>query len=265
MNVEDYLKILPIEECAEYDRQTYHKHDNYEIIWLTEVDHDDTIQIDFCEYPITVDNFFFISATQLHRLDRTGKKGVIISMSRDFFLSIVSVETYARSSFSINSIINQQKCHFCRSIVELILTEYRTERRLPLFEAYFKALFIHLGPVMKQNDCKGDRKQAASLLDLVEENFRTHKDVKFYAEQMGLSEKSVSDIARKTVNKPLKQIIQDRLLLEIKREIAAGNMNFKELSWNLGFSEPSYFSRFFKKQTGQTPEEFKAAYDAMSE
>lgn len=265
MAVDDYLKIMPIDECEEYNRHTYHKHDNYELIWLTEVNGEDTIQVDFGEYPITVDNFFFISATQLHRFDRTGKKGVIISMSHDFFSEIVPVETFARSTFAINSIINQQKCQFCRSIVDLIITEYNTERRYALLEAYFKALFIHLGPILKENDCKGDRKQAALLLDLVEENYIQHKDVKFYAEEMGLSEKYVSDIARKTVNKPLKQIIQDRLLLEIKREIAKGELNFKELSWKLGFSEPSYFSRFFKKHTGQTPEEFKIDYEAMAE
>ena len=54
-----------------------------------------------------------------------------------------------------------------------------------------------------------------------------------------MSDKVVNDISKKVLGKTVKDIIQDRLVLEIKREIASGIKTFKELAFHLGFNEPS--------------------------
>ncbi|STD11909.1 helix-turn-helix domain-containing protein [Chryseobacterium carnipullorum] len=52
-------------------------------------------------------------------------------------------------------------------------------------------------------------------------------------------------------------MIAQRLILEAKRELSFGALTIKEIAFKLGFSDASYFSRFFKKQTGRNPEGFK--------
>lgn len=260
-----FLNVTPIEACEEYDRHNIHQHDSYELIWFTETDGTDTIQIDFGNYPVSTDCFFFISAGQLHRIDRRGKKGIVIALSKDFFHSIISVDVYPRSTFAINSIINQRKCDMCRTMVELILTEYSGACRYSLMEAYFKALFIHLGPIFNQNPCCGSKKKAADLLDLVEEHYITHRDVTFYAQQLALSDKAANDLSKKVLGKTIKDVLQERLVLEIKREIAAGLLSFKEIASKLKFNEASYFTRFFKHKTGATPEEYRMQFMAQLE
>lgn len=260
-----FMSILPIEECEEYNRTNIHQHDSYELVWFTETDREDTIQIDFGNYPVSNNCFFFISAGQLHRLDRTGKRGLVISLSKDFFHSIVEVDVYPRSTFAINSIINQRKCDMCRTLVKLIITEYGGECRYSLMEAYFKALFIHLGPVFDKNPCCGSKKKVADLLDIIEKHYISHRDVSFYAECLALSNKAANDLSKKVLGKTIKEILQDRLVLEVKREIASDKLSFKEIACKLGFNEASYFTRFFKSQTGYTPEEYKVHFATLLE
>ena len=266
MSIDKYfVKITAIENTPEYDRKNIHQHDYYELVWFTDVDVEDTIQIDFGDYPVEPDCFYFISARQLHRIDRTGKRGIVIALTPEFFNNIVEVNVYPRSTFAINSIINQRKCDLCRSMVHLITTEYERGCRYSLMEAYFKALFIHMGPILSNNPIVGSKRKAADLLDLIEMNYIEHRDVCFYSEKMSMSDKVVNDISKKVLGKTVKDIIQDRLVLEIKREIASGIKTFKELAFHLGFNEPSYFTRFFKQKTGLTPEKYRENFNKMLE
>ena len=59
------------------------------------------------------------------------------------------------------------------------------------------------------------------------------------------------------MHKTITQLLHDRLILEVDRMLMAGNMTIKEIAFRLNFDDPAYFSRFYKKQTGQTPEDFK--------
>ncbi len=52
-------------------------------------------------------------------------------------------------------------------------------------------------------------------------------------------------------------MISQRLVLEAKRELSFGALTVKEIAFKLGFNDASYFSRFFKKHTGQNPDYFK--------
>lgn len=252
-----FVSITAIEDTPEYDRKNIHQHDYYELVWFTSVDSDDSIQIDFGDYPIESDCFYFISARQLHRLDRAGKRGIVIALAPEFFNNIVETNVYPRSTFAINSIINQRKCDLCRNMVHLITTEYNRECRYSLMEAYFRALFIHMGPILSNNPTVGNKRKAADLLDLLEGNYIEHREVGFYSDKMALSSKAVNDLARKVLGKTVKDLIQERLVLEMKREIAQDKHTFKEMAFRLGFNEPGYFSRFFKLHTGYTPEQYR--------
>lgn len=260
-----FVKITAIEETPEYDRKNIHQHDYYELVWFTSVDTKDTIQIDFGDYPVESDCFYFISARQLHRLDRTGKRGIVIALTPEFFNSIVETNVYPRSTFAINSIINQRKCDLCRNMVHLITTEYERGCRYSLMEAYFKALFIHMGPILSNNPTVGSKRKAADLLDLIEDFYIAHRDVSFYSSQMALSDKAANDIAKKVLGQTVKELIQGRLVLEMKRQIAQNKLSFKEIAFHLGFNEPSYFSRFFKQKTGFTPEQYRELFNLMLE
>ena len=56
------------------------------------------------------------------------------------------------------------------------------------------------------------------------------------------------------------QLLNQQLVLEAKRNLLATTSQIKEIAFQLGYEDPSYFSRFFKKHTGHTPEDFRQTH-----
>jgi len=95
------------------------------------------------------------------------------------------------------------------------------------------------------------------FVDLVEQHFFREHQVTFYAKQLGLSPRRLSEINRLFVGHPAKVQIQRRILTEAKRLLVYTNNNLKDIAYQLGFDTPTYFSRFFKKHTKMTPLEYQ--------
>ena len=93
---------------------------------------------------------------------------------------------------------------------------------------------------------------------LVEEHFKTEHSVRFYAEKLFKSPKTLANSFAKYQRTPL-QIIHDRVILEAKRLLTYTDMSTKEIAYQLGFEDPSHLSKLFKKITGTPPSAFKAA------
>lgn len=92
---------------------------------------------------------------------------------------------------------------------------------------------------------------------LVEANFRTRHSVSFYAEQLFKSPKTLSNLFAIYNDKSPSQVIQERILIEAKRLLIFTDMPVKQIGYDLGFEEMSHFSNFFKKQTRQSPLDFR--------
>lgn len=96
-----------------------------------------------------------------------------------------------------------------------------------------------------------------SFTDLLEEFFRTQKPIQFYADKIGITPARLNTLCRRLAGRTALQMLHERLLLEAKRNLTYTSMTISEVSFHLGFSEPAYFTRFFKRMTGQTPNDFR--------
>jgi AraC family transcriptional activator of pobA len=92
---------------------------------------------------------------------------------------------------------------------------------------------------------------------LVEQQFRTERAVRRYAAQLGVSEKRLAQATVRVLGKLPKQVIAERLTLEAKRLLAHTPASSKEIGFALGFDEPTNFSKYFRRQTGLTPNQFR--------
>lgn len=92
---------------------------------------------------------------------------------------------------------------------------------------------------------------------LVEHHFKTKHSVSEYAELMFKSPKTLSNLFAKLSVKTPSQYIQERIMLEARRSLSHTNLTIKEIALDLGYEDIPTFSRFFKKNEGVSPTEFK--------
>lgn len=92
---------------------------------------------------------------------------------------------------------------------------------------------------------------------LVEKNYRKEHQVKFYADRLNRSPKTLSNLFALYNHKSPLQVIQERVLHEAKRLLFYTDKSAKEIAGELGFDDATHFSKFFKKKIGNTPLEFR--------
>jgi len=91
----------------------------------------------------------------------------------------------------------------------------------------------------------------------LEKHISETRNAKEYAEMMAISYKHLNEICKSVTGSTTKEIIDNYLILEIKRYLAVSDISVKELTYQLGFDEPTNFVKFFKKHPGQSPVQFR--------
>jgi AraC family transcriptional regulator, transcriptional activator of pobA len=86
-------------------------------------------------------------------------------------------------------------------------------------------------------------------------------ETEFYATQLNISPNHLNKCIKEVFGKSASQIIADYLILEAKVLLHQPSTSVAEISFSVGFEDPSYFGRFFKKKTGQTPTDFRKMID----
>lgn len=95
------------------------------------------------------------------------------------------------------------------------------------------------------------------FLALVEQHHRAHRPLSFYAGRLGVTPDHLSRTCRNVARRSAQQFLHERLLLEARRLLAYTPMPVTEVALQLGYQDPAYFSRFFSRQTGNTPSEYR--------
>jgi AraC-like DNA-binding protein len=81
-----------------------------------------------------------------------------------------------------------------------------------------------------------------------------------YAALLYITPNHLNAVCRQMLNKSAGEVIRERMLLEIKRWLVNAEISISEIADKLSFQDNSYFSKFFKKYEGMTPEEFKKSF-----
>lgn len=93
--------------------------------------------------------------------------------------------------------------------------------------------------------------------DLIDANAAANLPVSDYAEKLMVTPSYLTRTVKALTGRTAGDLIHDRLVLEAKRQLVFSDQTVSEISWRLGFSSPSYFSRFFVTRTGEKPTDFR--------
>jgi len=93
--------------------------------------------------------------------------------------------------------------------------------------------------------------------ELLEQHYKTEFKVEFYAEQLNMTLKLLAKLTKTHYKLPPKTVIDERRVLEIKRQLQGTSKSGKTIAYELNFGEPTNMFKFFKKNVGLTPKEFR--------
>ena len=93
--------------------------------------------------------------------------------------------------------------------------------------------------------------------DHIEEHFRHWHKVSEYADRLGYSTRTLNRLAREYTGLSAKELIDERVVLEAKRQLRHADTSVAEIAGQLGFDDPSNFSSYFSRHTGRTPGAFR--------
>jgi AraC family transcriptional activator of pobA len=151
-----------------------------------------------------------------------------------------------------------------KTLFDGIAKEYRSrETSRPLMlETLLTALLICLHrrtPDEASSLQRNDRSQIhyEAFTKLVEAHFTEHWPMTHYADKLGITAPHLNSICRKLSQYSALELVHQRLLLEAKRSLTYTGRSVAEIAYQLGFSDPSHFTRFFKKKSGKNPREFR--------
>jgi AraC-like DNA-binding protein len=98
---------------------------------------------------------------------------------------------------------------------------------------------------------------AARFKQLIKERFTKLKQVKEYASLLHITPIYLNEVMNEMTGFPASYWIRQEIILEAKRLLAYSGKDINEISWELGYEDHAYFSRFFKKNTGITASAFR--------
>ncbi|MCM1330977.1 MAG: AraC family transcriptional regulator [Bacteroides sp.] len=101
------------------------------------------------------------------------------------------------------------------------------------------------------------RNYATGFVNLVGAELYRHHDVEYYADRLCITANYLNKISHSSLGVSARAYIQSRIIAEAKNLIDITTMNISQVANTLGFETANYFIRFFKKQTGVTPGEYR--------
>jgi len=256
------IEAYKLQDADETVFGNYQRYNFHQVIWFTKVGKKNTYSIDFEEYTISNDEIVIIYPGQIVMLDIRDNEGYLFVIDNESFFDINQhLQSDYLNGYSSNVFVkpDDETKEVLNKLMPLIIEEYDNHNRIKLMKSYMEAFLFHLSASFENSERSKNMpdRLIVELLRLADAHFISERETDFYANKLGLSNKRVNEIFAKGTGKTIKQYLHERLLFEMKKEIRLGTRSLKEIAFDLGFSEPAYFTRFFKQQTGITPSEFK--------
>lgn len=152
------------------------------------------------------------------------------------------------------------------TLVDLLKAELdqATDWRVPICEQLVGSILLWLHratEVRARSDNLKDSQQRKLLQfhQLVEQHFADNWKVPDYAGALGSSTATLNRLAQKHLGVSASELVHQRLIQEAKRRLIYTRRSLEQIAAELGFDDPAYFSRFFKRLTGHPPSHYRRA------
>ncbi len=242
-----------------------HRHFFYAVYWIHQGS--GIHVIDFEEYEIKPNRIFFVKPEQIHFLHNdTMMEYSALQFTEEFMsCSDTGYQTEEREIAVCHDLTLEEQ-----ERMEVLFRQINAEaasglvHSTALIQSEINTLLLDLERIGL------DKKRYTVLPDLllkykmlIEKRYKATRQVQEYAGQLGVSANYLNVLVRKYLGKSALNLINERVILEIKRRLLRTEKGVSEIAYELGFDGLSYFSRFFKRHTGMTPVVFREKMNEM--
>jgi len=269
------LSSEPVQSSYEYDMYSVHRHDYFSVFLI--IGGSGKIQIDFHKYSYTPNtySFFLIAPGQIHGwLENESDEpfdGYLLMFSKDM-LAENKVENLSWPSVSLSHMLgenpfyslNHEQAAFFHDLFRMLEREQTSElkNREIAVRNYLQLLLIEIDRINEVRQQQTHREEAAfqltkQYLALVESHFRTVTQISDYAAKLFVTTNHLIESIKRTLGKSAGEVLHERQMLEAKRLLRYSSVSVDEIATHLGYKDPSYFGRLFKKIVGLTPTSFR--------
>ncbi|WP_265593976.1 helix-turn-helix domain-containing protein [Haloferula sp. BvORR071] len=251
---------------------TPHYHDFFQVSLIRG---DARLMHDFRETKVSGHTLFFLSPGQVHAVKSgSDTDGTILSFTREFFDAGAAGSTelllglpffYPADSAPWMKVPRHGVAPACELFREL-QQEFDAAREgaVEIIRALLRILLIKasrwrgLVPASPAAVHRGNALVRNFQL-LVERHFNDWQTLPQYAKQLGVTANHLNDVVSEATGKAAGEHLRQRRLLDAKRLLLYSELGVAEIGYQLGFKDPSYFSRFFRRYEERTPAEFREA------
>ena len=249
-----------------------HRTNFYHVLWFQKgiTSH----LVDFKQISIEPDTILFLNKDIVHHFSNAENfDGKAIMFTDNFFCKSEQDTHYLRNSMLFNTLfpiskIKVKEPQVFKKLFALISDE--TTHGNDIFQSDILRNLLHnlllLSERIRQEQDFTEVSKDVNLeyvmlfKDLLEKKFRHVKQVSYYANELILNVKRLNLATSKVLGKSPKELIDERVMLEAKRLLVYTNESVKEISFDLGFEEPTNFIKYFRKHSESTPSEFREQF-----
>jgi len=235
-----------------------------------------TFFVDFEEYDFKAGTLILLSKDQLHYFSPFNKEQTeIISIGfkpefiykndndlEHLFKFNASAHKKDEQTIQVLEHSNKKFQHLCNEMFSISKEWDRTYEAKGFY--HYLCLFL-IQCEMIQEEQRGKEEtpigeninEFLAFSELLEQQYKTEFKVEFYAEQLNMTLKSLTKLTKAHYKLPPKTVIDERRVLEIKRQLQGTVKSGKTIAYELNFGEPTNLFKFFKKHVGLTPKEFR--------
>lgn len=252
------VEVYQFNEIKERSNPVPHRHQFDMILWATKGQ--GSHEIDFQQYDMTPGKLYLVRQGQVHQVNQYAESGFMILIKPDLKLKLDSSvwgQFYQKPYVDLHELgCDTFMGLFCFLQMETRNKVLDIELIGNLLNGMLLTLKRRSEPVIVRS-ISVELNLHLKVKALIEKYYKEEQDPDFYSAEVNMSTRKLNKIIRTFEGKTVHQMVKERLIIESKSLLRATNLSIKETAFLLGFDDPAYFCRFFKKQTGTTPNAYR--------
>jgi AraC family transcriptional activator of pobA len=231
-------------------------------------------------YAVSAPGLLVVPPEQIRQWNQRSEnlKTISIFFTEEFVVSGLSNTSFLKDFgfFKANGTnfikLSTEEINSLKILFTLLQDKYdgSTANRTECIQAILRLLLFETAQLMKEQQtghsgvkCTRGHQLTEDFKEIVSLNLKRHRSVSFYAERLFVTPKHLSQMVKQETGKTASELIDEMVTLEAKVLLQSKYATISEISEHLNFTTPSFFGKFFKRNTGISPFEYKKTHTSF--